>query len=209
MILHNLLSLDTSNGVPYLFHANSTVVEFVVIEEEMEELNELCYRCDQAAIGKIGEANQTEFLSHSEAEIDESFSSWLQDMDSLRWNKVQEVVVAGMILVLLFTFLEKSLKWLCTRIGPEDFDIRKLKHSGSTLDAYISQLQTQCGLLFTEPDEFQKVRTHVRPLRNSFVHGDWSDFSESIGDIDLSKVFGAVSGLIAEIENAYLRKLKL
>lgn len=44
MILLNLLPTDNEDGPPsYLFRAESHVVEFIVIEEEMEELNEFCY----------------------------------------------------------------------------------------------------------------------------------------------------------------------
>lgn len=201
MILHNLLPLDNEDGPPdYLFQSESDVVEFTVIEEEMQELNEFCHRCDEAAIAKIDEASDLTVVDPNTGERDEGWTDFMRESEGLRWTAVQEVLVAGMILGLLFAFTEKSLKWLCERLSPEDFDLRTKRIQGAKIEGYVGILQEECGLAFSVPEEFEEAKRVARPLRNKFTHGDWDTFGDSVGDVDLSLAFRAVSALFAQIE---------
>jgi hypothetical protein len=198
-----LLPLDSEDGPPkYLFQSESNVVEFTVIEEEMQELNEFCHRCDEAAIEKIDEANNLTVVDPTTGERDEGWTDFMRQSEGLRWTEVQEVLVAGMILGLLFAFTEKSLKWLCERLSPDDFDLKKKRIQGAKVEGYISILQDECGLSFSVPEELEEAKRVARPLRNKFTHGDWETFGDGVGDVDLSRVFSAVSALFAQIEDA-------
>lgn len=184
----------------------SATIEFVVITEEMEELNEFCFEVDQAAIGLIKKAGEFRVVDPDTGEIDEGWTKMMRHSEGLRWTAVQEVLVAGMILGLLFTFTEKSLKWLCEQLGPSESGFKNWKMRGPKLEGYLSYLQTECGLDFCVPAAFEEATRIARPLRNKFTHGDWEDFSEDVDDVDLSKVFSAVSSLFATIEKAYIAR---
>lgn len=205
MILHNLASIDCELGPPsYLFQTKSNTTEFVVITEEMEELNEFCFHADLAAIALIKKAEKLRVVDPATGEADEGWTEFLRHSEGLRWTAVQEVLVAGMIFGLLFTFTEKSLKWLCEQLGPSETAFKNHRVRGPKLEGYLSYLQTECRLHFSIPSAFEEATRVARPIRNKFTHGDWEEFSEN--DVDLSKVFSAVSSLFATIEKAYIAR---
>jgi hypothetical protein len=205
MIIHNLIIDNDDGELPdYLFRSKSHVVEFVVIDEEMEELNEFCVICDEAAIARVKDVRELRVIDAESGETDEEWTDFMQHCDHLRWSHVQEVMVAGMILSMLFAFTEKSLKWLCQRMGPPGWDVGREKFRGPKIDTYVRFLQQKCGLDISMTPEFAAVSRLARPLRNHFTHGDWQAFTENLGTVDLSKAFNAASTQFRAIEDAYM-----
>lgn len=203
MIIHNLVSSNSEDGSPdYLFRSRSNLVEFIVIEEEMEELNELCCACDNAATEKIDQARELKVVDPDTGQIDELWSEFMQDSELIRWSAAQEILVSGMVITLLFAFCEKSLRWLCERLvkGSEG----SLKVKGPKIDGYLSVLREGCGLPFLETPEFREALRVARPLRNKFAHGEWEGFQEEVESVDLAKAFSAVSSQFSSIESAHM-----
>lgn len=168
----------------------------------MEELNEFFVRADDAAIALIKNSRELHALDPNTGEVDQEWTDSLQHSEGLRWGKVQELYVVGMIVGVLFAFVERSLRWLCQRLCPEDSQFSDRKIRGAKLEGYIDFLRSDCGLSFDVPREFLEAVRVVRPLRNKFVHGSWDDFAEEIGEIDLSRVLRAVTSLFLVIEQA-------
>ncbi|MCR9202203.1 MAG: hypothetical protein NXI04_26475 [Planctomycetaceae bacterium] len=200
MIFHSLVSSETPDGNPdYLFSNESGSGEFVIIEEEMWYLNEVCFRCDQAIVSKWNEAADR----LDSWKFGDGFTEKMCLEDDVRyWGDMQEVIVAGMILQLLFAFTEKSLKWLCERLGPNEIAVDRLSPRGPKIEGLLFVLREHCNVDFRVEPSFEEAKRVARPLRNKFAHGDWEAFAVEAGDIDLARVFGAISNLFRAIESA-------
>ncbi len=205
MILHNLMSSEGGTEVPtYLFETSSNDIAFCMIETEMRDLNELCYRLDEAAIDQLKRASSVEVVDPVTGELDSGWTDFMRNDGVLRWNSIQEIVVAGMILALLFTLTEKWMKMLCDMTHPSPSTGFRGKSQGPKIEAYLKFLREECLLDFENSPQFDTALSIARPFRNRFVHGDWEEFDECKGAVDLSFAFAAVSSQFKEIEIAYM-----
>jgi len=207
--MHNLLSADNGQDIPYLFRSASTVVEFVVIEEGMAQLNEYCYMCAKAAVHKLSKLERTvddiaQAAVKDPASVDEIQQLAMED-ELLQWSHTEQVIVAGMSLILLAAFVEKNLKWLLERYAPPAGSKPRSFPGQPKITGYVEFLRQGCQLEFTTPPEAIAAMDLARRLRNEFAHGDWEQFEESLRGVELSRLFDAVTRLFQEIEAAYMR----
>ena len=200
-MLHNLISTDDDPDVAYLFQSESSVIEFVVIDEEMGQLNDYCCLCADATATKVSELAK---LADDADDVDVVHS--IKDIQIPQWANSHQILVPGMSLLLLAAFLEKSLAWLADRLGERPDDKPAFRNGKPKVQGYIEFLQGQCGLAFEVPPETEKALELFPVLRNAFASGDWADFEQLLHGIDLTRVFGAVAALFRQIENAYIAK---
>ena len=204
-MLHNLISTDDAPDVAYLFQSESSVIEFVVIDEEMAQLNDYCCLCADATATKI--SGLTKLADDIDAGRIKAWCDFdvvhpIRDIQLPHWANSHQVLVPGMSLLLLAAFLEKSLCWLAER----PHDKPTFRKGKPRVLGYIEFLQGKCGLAFEVPPETDKALELFRVLRNAFAHGDWEDFQQRLQGVDLTRVFGAVAALFRQIENAYIVK---
>ena len=208
-MLHNLISTDDDPDVAYLFQSESSVVEFVVIDEEMGQLNDYCCLCADATATKVSKLTKLADdidAGRIEAPPDFDVVYSIKDIQIPQWANSHQILVPGMSLLLLAAFLEKSLGWLADRLAERPDDKPVFRNGKSKILGYIEFLQGKCGLAFEVPPETDKAMELFPVLRNAFASGDWDDFEQRLHCVDLTRVFGAVTALFRQIENAYMAK---
>ncbi len=177
------------------------MIEFVVIDEEMGQLNDYCCLCADATAMKVSELTK---LADDADDVDVVHS--IKDIQIPHWASSHQIFVPGMSLLLLAAFLEKSLAWLADRLAGSPDDKPAFQNGKPKVLGYIEFLQGKCGLMFEVPPETVKAMELFPVLRNAFASGDWADFEQLLHGVDLTRVFGAVAALFRQIENAYMDK---
>jgi hypothetical protein len=210
-IVREMLSVSGTNEADdYLFHTTSAVVEFVVIEEEIAQLNDFCVAFTESVERKMSELSdlaRDAARGKLETREGDPFSVTPEDvafgaewqLDS--WRDTYEFIAPATCLLLLSCFTEKSLRWLCDQIG----DCREVKTRGaqSKIAAYLIFLRENCKLDFEEPTETSVIREQCRELRNYFAHGEWDACRRVVRDVSVPAAFSSVTRLFEVIESAY------
>ncbi|RXG18393.1 hypothetical protein DSM03_1011075 [Leeuwenhoekiella aestuarii] len=217
----NLLSQATAIK---LFRTTSAIVEYVVIEEELNELFNYCILLQESTQDKIdqlvSEREELEKESYKRFEFDGIQFKNIDTIDGIEnfeipsWNALFEFTVPMNQILLISIFLEKSLKSLCAEYSPNNdstyYDGYNLKikrnRQESLICTYIKYLEQQCGLKNVSNPTIEYLNQNIRPLRNSFVHGDWMTIKRYTEEIDINEVFISVSNLFRIIEEKYLNK---
>jgi hypothetical protein len=199
----------------YLFHSSDGLITFVVIEEEMAQLNDYCLLCLNGVSKRISELGQEyrELQSGERRIVDPDFgdattdAAWyISDVELLRWQDTQEFLVQAMCLLLMSAFTEKSLKSLCSDFALSSSVHPKMIKGQSKTSSYLHFLRESCNLTFDEPRESLAIRERCRRLRNSFAHGEWEDVRQEVAQISLQRAFFATTTLFQSIEKAYLSR---
>lgn len=213
----DLVEYEVVDGVyvappSYIFQSQSGLVDFVVIQEEIEQLHAYCYLCMDSTNAKINQLNQdlTSYRNGEkiveDPEIGEVTSlviDGLYEIEIPMWSDTQAFLIRAMCLLLLSSFVERSLKSLCLSFSPTGTKFKQSNKSMSKVAAYIGYLQCGCGLAFEEPANTASVREKCRGIRNDFAHGDWDAVRIGVTTQSLRGAFEAYSLLFREIENAY------
>ena len=213
----NLINSDLfeSGKVPikdYLFHCVTGLITFVVIEEEMVQLNDFCVICLESVsmqISKLKDEHEQlvsggqKFIDPKWGDISSDAAMFISGFYLPRWQDTQDFLVRAMCLLLLSTFTEKSLKSLCLDFAPTNSIQPKIKRGQSKISSYLNYLVETCGFNFNETQETLEMREKCRILRNSFAHGDWEDVREKVSNVILQKAFMTVGTLLRSIEDAY------
>ncbi|WP_159075947.1 hypothetical protein [Microvirgula aerodenitrificans] len=196
----------------YIFQSQFGLVDFVAIQEEMEQLHAYCCLCMDSTSTKINQLNQDlssykkggETVEDPEiGEVTSLVIDGLSEVEIPMWSGTQAFLVRAMCLLLLSSFVERSLKSLCLSFSPTGTKFKQSNKSMSKAAAYIGYLQYDCGLAFEEPANTASVREKCRVTRNDFAHGDWDAVRVGITAQSLRGAFEACSLLFREIENAY------
>jgi hypothetical protein len=195
----------------YLFTTESSVVEFVVIQEEMEQLHSYCLVCLQGTASKVRD------LEHRRKKFEQGFRTPISpeyehlgidqedeilgiDIELPIWQDTNEFLVKALCLLLLTAFLERSLKWLCQSYSSDG----KVPRSIQRASDHIEFLKSKCGFNFEEPDEVRQLRGDIQKVRNAFAHGDWDEVRKTIRPYSLRIVFTEYTNLFRLIEDAYM-----
>lgn len=195
----------------YLFQTESCLVDFVVIQEELEQLHDYCLLCTNAAAAKLRDLDR-ELIGYKRGKIvaDEVIGDitpevidGLEHFQIPQWQDTQSFLVTAMCLVLVSALLERGLKMLCTSFAPSGKIPPKEKKGVSKVETYIGFLQNECKLNFREPDSSIHIREDFRKIRNNFAHGDWDNVRRDVPDCSLRAAFEAFSALFSEIEMAF------
>lgn len=197
----------------YVFQSQSFMVSFVVIQEEMEQLHDYCLLCLEAIDKKFSSLNKDlsdyrsgkKFAEAPEiGDVTGLMIDGLVHLEIPRWSDTQGFLVKAMCLLLLSSFLERSLKSLSCDFSPSRAEPNIPKTSRGKAADYIHYLQEDCGLSFDEPESSMAVRKNCQRIRNDFAHGDWDAVRQRITGQSLRAAFDAYSILLREIEAAYL-----
>lgn len=197
----------------YLFESESGVVEFVIVQEDMDQLHDYCLLCIDAAHDKLKMLNRdlTDYQRGAEvAEYPELGDLTPEVIDGLvhvqipKWEDTQSFLVKATCFVLLAALLERGLKELCESFAPPGKKVKLGAAGSGKVAAYIAFLRNDCGFEFCEsPDSF-RVRDDFRKVRNAFAHGDWDEARRVVGEKSLRAAFEACTELFSAIEAAYL-----
>lgn len=205
---------ETASVEPYLFTTIKGRAEFVIIQEEMEELNDYCVISGNAvkAILKRKQKAYQKYLSGHERAIHPDFGeltdeviSGLEEIVIPKWETIYSFMHQTTSLLLLHTFTERALKGLCDSLAPDGAPTVKQQKGKSKIDSFLYYLSEVCNLQFIEPKGTRSIRDQVRHVRNCFAHGDWDDLERTAQKINLRRAFLLTSALFREIELAVER----
>ncbi|WP_107926592.1 hypothetical protein [Lysinibacillus parviboronicapiens] len=102
--------------------------------------------------------------------------------------------------ILIFSFLEKSLKSLCLAYKDNQVELRIPKRE--KIGAYIKYLRDECNINFTIEFEILDLIKRYKKIRNAFAHGDWDYVDKYTYDFSLSELFATISEIFSTIEKA-------
>tara|TARA_R110001606_G_C15213970_1_gene633220 strand:+ start:78 stop:752 length:675 start_codon:yes stop_codon:yes gene_type:complete len=217
----NLLNENTSEK---LFRTNSSIVEYVVIEEELQSLFEFCILLQESTIEKINNLSENCKEYEKEPRKKHEFDGiefnnidiihGIKDFEIPSWNKILEFTVPMNQILLISILLEKSLKSLCAEYslkndskyyGEYEVKIRK-KNQQSTINSYLQYLEKNCEIEIPIDETLEYLNQNLRTIRNSFVHGDWNSIEKYSHEININDIFISTSILFEKIEFEYLKK---
>lgn len=115
----------------------------------------------------------------------------------------------GAALLLVFAFLERSLRVICEDLASE-YEVQrwvnvylKGKKGLGKVDGYIAFLAEGAGLSFEPPPSFGRLRASERSARNAFAHGDWDLHFFQARAGDSWRALRPVTPLLERIEHAF------
>lgn len=195
---------------PYLFETSHGRIEFVVIEDEMEELNDF-FLASQRAVRRTLEKHRDDARAHKSGKLGaeiggmdvSSEMAWsLPETVIPRWEHIQGFVSRATCLLLVHVLTEKNLKGICDAYTPDKTREAKKVMGLSAIDSYLKYLREVCCLSFEEPKAAPAMRERIRRVRNGFAHGDWDQVGAETSEIALQDAFRTTSRLFAAIEEA-------
>ncbi len=207
-----------------LFRTNSGIVEYVVIEEELNDLFDFCILLQKSTLKRINSlTNDCEELEKESQKYHEVDGIYFNNNDIIHgiknfeipsWNRILEFMVPMNQILLVSIFLEKSLRALCAEYSPDNnsthyggYNIKVRKESQeSTIQSYIKYLNKTCGIEIKSDSTIEYLNQNLRTIRNSFVHGDWHILDSFSHKIDINEVFISTSVLFQNIESYYINK---
>ena len=206
------------NQGDYLFFSGGEIC-FVVIETEMEQLNDYCFCILNAVDSKYKQLkNQikdldaksphevlfTAKMGDLEWEYTASeMSQAINDIDVPKWEDNLNFVSYANCILLLYIFVEKSLKDLTKYMKGEDEKPAKQIKGYSKVVSYIKYMNDTLGLNFTVDENILNYIDEARIVRNAYAHGDWDEIRKLLSNKDLREYFTAASSLFYLIENAW------
>jgi hypothetical protein len=189
LLLSDQLELESEKDPScfYLFQSASGLIEFVVIESEMEELNDYCAASIQAIETILAQhdkertsiVNDGVRIEHEDyGDITDDVLQGIEEFTIPKWQEIRSFITHAICLLLLHTLLEKNLKCMVMAYG-KSTDGRLKTNGMSKVDAYLNHLRDERGIEFEEAHKSSELRTKVRSIRNAFAHGDWEEVSLS------------------------------
>lgn len=193
----------------YLFRNSYGQIEFLMIEDDMSQLNNYCrmflnatdqeinsaehwVRNAEGVTARNADGEELDFMDYEVRDIAQ------EHLDA--WQDTGSFLARANCLLLLACFTEKSLVSLCRDLGSR---VPRPKPGNSKVSTCIDFLREVCGVAFDEPDASIRIREQCRLLRNSFAHGEWDECRKLVGEVDLEQAFKAVSSLLSTIETSY------
>lgn len=204
----NHLDLD----LEYLYFSHSDLSQFVIIEEEMKDLNDYCVLCLSSVKDKRKKLDQElrDFKAgKSNVIVPEEFREFYDPQDVVmglekfeipKWDYIQRSMSKSMCVILVFSFLEKSLKSLCVAYKDNQVELRISKIE--KIGAYIKYLKDECNINFAIEVESLDLINRYKKIRNAFAHGDWDYVDKYTYDFSLSELFATISEIFSSIEKA-------
>lgn len=207
----------SADGHPYLYQIrdNSQPI-FYQFEQGMMQLHEYFIACGNATRKKMidiqgevsdlknGKIEKTRF---SGAEDLNSFCSYeaahfIEESELARWEHTQQVIVNAMSLILIATFIEKTLKDFILFMTDSPAPKLKKKKNESDMDALIRYISEDLNLVITEPHASRIARKKCKELRNEFAHGMWDKVEATIRDVSIPSAFLATKELLNALDLA-------
>lgn len=187
------------------FVSQTGLIDFVVIEEEFDQLHEYLSEVLIFTEQKLKDINITS-LRPETLPAEQLDWEWIEKD---RWEDNFTFFCPSMTLVSLYLFVEKSLKNLCYSFSEvsNDWKIRKnvrfkvpKKNTESIIEASLSYLLKTKKFKFKVSPEMISILDKTRTLRNNFAHGDWENVREMIDEVEVNYCFRIVGNLFEQIE---------
>jgi hypothetical protein len=209
-----------------LFRSSSSIIEYCVIEEEGQELFNFCLNIQESITYKISALETDRKDLEEDPNIVVYDGLELQSNDALcgleefeipTWTKLLNFTVPMNQIILVNIYIEKSLKSLCSVYAPKNtlpyyggYSLNLKQEKGkSIIESYLLYLNESCDFNINIPQSLNYLNSHIRSIRNNFVHGDWEKCKTQLEQIDINDLFAATSELFEAIENEFLRNKKL
>jgi hypothetical protein len=192
---------------------------FVMISHDMRTVIDLLHALDRA------EQSRVRALQRERDELRESMhplvfhgidvtKETLEGYDDFHIPLAREDAVAlreGAGLLLVFAFLERSLRLICEDLASE-YEVQKWvkahlkgKQGRGKVDGYLAFLTQRNGLSFEPPPSFARLRASERDARNAFAHGDWDLHFFRSQPGDTWRALRPITPLLERIEQAFER----
>ncbi|OGH11853.1 MAG: hypothetical protein A2857_00350 [Candidatus Levybacteria bacterium RIFCSPHIGHO2_01_FULL_36_15] len=190
----------------YVFKSKSSIVEFVIIEEEMSQLNGFCCVITEGVEDRKVISDKYLFKEKSDPynqaeELDIAID------DFFTWCNTADFLVPATCVVLIYFFVEKCLKFLnedfAELLNPPTSSLKQM-NGESKLQAYLRYMKSNFLNGLSISTEFWDYMEKANKIRNSYAHGDWDNIKFIISEINLSHLFLVITRVIDEIENQYL-----
>ena len=198
----------------YLFHTQEGDIAFVILEEEMLQLNNFCCLFLNAAEKKMEEVkleiDKLKAISDEEIPNSNGFTYgdmlvYKEDFELITLEDTYSFLSRANCVLLLSIFTEKSLRTLCAYLGSSSQTPKQLRGK-SKIDSYLSFLQKEFSLEFDVDDGVHTLISISRRIRNDFAHGEWDKIRSSMKNFDLQNSFRVVTNLFESIEMSYENK---
>lgn len=208
---------DADGGSPlidienYLFETQTFIHEFMVVDEEMAQLNDYCLLILNATNKKISDfkteledyKSGKQTAQHSEiGDITEDVISGLEEVIIPTWQDTYGFTTIATCILLIQSFIEKNLKSILYSLAGESKKYQQVAGE-SKIDCYLRKLEEDFGVGFDESSEGKQLRKEINSLRNNFAHGDWGEVRKNIASIDLRNVFQMATNIFEGIEDGF------
>lgn len=184
----------------YLFQSKGTV-EFVLIQEEMEQLNDVLYAAQNAIRKEILSLKNVLTLKENPYPRDdfefESMKAGIEDYELPQWQNSLAFLMPALGIVSVHMFLEKSLKSLCAAfVSP----VPQPRPGQAKSACYIEHLER--GFSFQAPPDAKAYIDRSRRIRNDLAHGDWEKVETALDWLNLPGLLRSVTEIVAAAEAA-------
>jgi hypothetical protein len=213
-----LLSSDELSGIywsenqpsdyeNYLYHTKDGQIEFLIIEDDIKQLNDYLFLASESIIYKIEQIskNYKKYSGIASRITKETLDDWEIANDVIMdseftmpiWQDTLNFLMPAFSTLAIYTVLERSLKYLCYVFCSSQ---PKLKPNQSKVSAYLFHLENQFS--YKANDESYAYIDRCRLIRNNFAHGNWDKVREQQQEINLPELFKSVSNILMATEHA-------
>ena len=205
------------NDQEKFFYSESQLVDFVIIEEGLEQLfqyaSEIIEFTKDRRDSLLKEKNVLKDISRDEEGFCEgSFDTYFCN-EELNWDENLNFIGPSILLLSLYVFVEKSLKNLCYSFTdgsrsttiPKGTRFKVKTISGkSIIESSMLYLIDTKKFQFDIPLHLNEELEKIRILRNDFAHGDWENVRENIKTFQISNTFKNAGELFKNIERGMI-----
>ena len=188
------------------FHSKTGLIDFVAIEEELDQLED--YSTQLLNFSK----QRLEFLNlkYSKKNYEYAEEDDLDTDEILKWTESTNFIGPSIFLLSLYFLTEKSLKNLCYSFTEgtkhwqvpegERFKVSQKKNE-SIVEASIRYLKETKKFNFELNSKTLSLFEEIRILRNNFAHGDWENVQKNLSSIEINDAFKIVADIFVQIED--------
>lgn len=206
------IPIDNPN---YCFYDGSTY-PFVEFADELKSLNDYCYAVSQLIHKKRTQSGEAVEKQRRKSGKFEDFGAGftsaeimmgLEDED-FKWGWLSDITGAHLV-ILLYSFLEKTLKYICKCYLDEKLKDPDYKKKRPAVNYYLY------NILGTDEESFQKsepeiyrILNEARKMRNNFAHDNLEGEDSDDGnhrnaepDFKLIDLINTVSSVLYQVEH--------
>ena len=201
---------DEPELVSYLYEYTITSHPiFNEIQEEMIHLNDYCLLCITSIEKKITTMHQeiedirlgkTTYVYPDFGDISDDIIFSMEEFDLPRWEETQDIIVLGMCYILLFSFLEKTLRDIIYFLSGTQIGKNVKRRNKSEIISLLEYLKSSCNLVFDIPESDMQLLNECKKIRNLFAHGHWHEIKLLTKTFPLPIAFNAVSSVFRLID---------
>jgi len=200
---------------------------FVLFAEELHAINDYCYTVINSIESECGKANEEVIKQRKEQRSDDVFFRFTSyemlmglEEDLYTWRWIYDITAAHLV-VLLYAYLEKTLKYIYKWYVEEKI-IKPSSNNKKTPKMFkliYNILETNKRDFIQTAPEIYNILENARKMRNNFAHdnleGKNLDFHEDyiyaersfMPTFKLTNLFDAITLILFNVEKIYIRKI--